>query len=408
MMTYGRPKKLMWRGKMSKFFLVRIYDDSTGKRTWISTGATSIKAAQEFRRTLEMDEALGKDRSVAKASAMQTFKDAVEAWMTEKRATRTATSAYVTNIESIANTYWIPFFGKKLLRDVTSALLKEYLQKRKLGLLTVRLKPVVAATVNNDRRLFSNFLGYARRQGWIVGNPLESVEQYRGEMRRRTRSLSEKDEQDLLKACRESPKIDVEGRRNLGGVEGGKVSAKKTQWAQTAPVPGHLFPLVLTALRSGLRKRTLLSARWRHIDLAAGRWNLPGELLKTSKDYCTPVAASVVEELKAYRARLLKKEGTARVALTATIFGLEPTANITKSFQHAATRAGLKLTFHDLRRVFINRLRERGVPIDTVMGLSGHSSLATIMKHYLEVPTQTLEEALRRMEAPSTNEAKQA
>jgi integrase len=114
----------------------------------------------------------------------------------------------------------------------------------------------------------------------------------------------------------------------------------------------------------------------------------------------------VREELLAYRSRLTtrceEKNIPPPVALgpAATVFGLSPDADIKGSFQTAVKRAGLELTFHDLRRVFLNRCRERGISIETAMALSQHRSLATVLKHYREVPQGDLEEAVKKLERP--------
>ena len=66
----------------------------------------------------------------------------------------------------------------------------------------------------------------------------------------------------------------------------------------------YLYPLVLTAIRCGFRRRTLLSLRWKDLDLSNGVWRIPAEFMKTAEDYQAPVPRSVVKELRAYRARL--------------------------------------------------------------------------------------------------------
>ena len=66
------------------------------------------------------------------------------------------------------------------------------------------------------------------------------------------------------------------------------------------------------------------------------------------------------------------------------------------SSHEAARRAALTLTFHDLRRIFLNRLREKSISIETAMALTGHRSLKVVMEHYREVPEKDLREAKGR------------
>ncbi len=86
----------------------------------------------------------------------------------------------------------------------------------------------------------------------------------------------------------------------------------------------------------------------------------------------------------------LNREGDEGSPADATIFGLTPTSDINPAFRTAVKRAGLNLTLHDLRRVYLNRLRENGVSLETAMALTGHRSVATVMKYYREVSQQDL------------------
>ena len=78
-----------------------------------------------------------------------------------------------------------------------------------------------------------------------------------------------------------------------------------------------------------------------------------------------------------------------------SIFGLRPEAVLSKSFQSAVRRTGIAgFTFHDCRRVYLNRLRQSGVSIETAMALTDHKSLATVLQYYREVPEADLQEAV--------------
>ena len=68
-------------------------------------------------------------------------------------------------------------------------------------------------------------------------------------------------------------------------------------------------------------------------------------------------------------------------------------------------RAGLNLTLHDLRRVYLNRLREKGVSLETAMALSRHRSVTTVMKYYREISQDNLASAVQSIDAPVAREA---
>ena len=68
---------------------------------------------------------------------------------------------------------------------------------------------------------------------------------------------------------------------------------------------------------------------------------------------------------------------------------------------HSAS--GVEFTLHDLRRVYLNRLRENGVSLETAMALTGHRSVATVMKYYREVSQEDLASAVQSIDAPAAN-----
>ena len=68
-------------------------------------------------------------------------------------------------------------------------------------------------------------------------------------------------------------------------------------------------------------------------------------------------------------------------------------------------RPGLNLTLHDLRRVYLNRLRQNGVSLETAMALSGHRSVTTVMKYYREVSQEEPVSAVKIIDAPVAREA---
>ncbi|MCZ6792196.1 MAG: tyrosine-type recombinase/integrase [Planctomycetota bacterium] len=55
------------------------------------------------------------------------------------------------------------------------------------------------------------------------------------------------------------------------------------------------------------------------------------------------------------------------------------------------------MTCHDLRRIFLNRLRERGVSIDSPTELTGHKNLKTVMEYYRHAPRAQMCAAIKAL-----------
>jgi site-specific recombinase XerD len=57
--------------------------------------------------------------------------------------------------------------------------------------------------------------------------------------------------------------------------------------------------------------------------------------------------------------------------------------------------------WHEFRHTFLSRLRQSGVPLETIDELAGHKSLATT-KHYAHVAAEHLYDAVERLTAKTT------
>ena len=399
--SFGKIQRLQKHGKPSRFYYVREYDSDTQRDRWTSTKCTTRKAAQEWVRTREMELALGTDRKQARSAV--SFPDGLLVWLEAKRSTVSRKQAQA--LESMTN-FWQAYFGSKLIREITTSDLRRYLTHRAAGTVPGRrtLRPLSVATVNNDIVAIRDFFTFAVNEGWIDRSPASGVKRRPGAIKNRVRSLTPQEEQALLEACRRAEPVTVTAKRNGGGRAGGKNARAKSTFKQPRRVPDYLYPLTFVALRCGFRRRTLLSIRWCDVDLKKRRWQIPGEYMKTRETYQAPVPKSVVAELNRYRSWLAESigaESSYRLDHEERIFGLSPDSDIGRSFQSAVRRAGLDgLTFHDLRRCYLNRLRERGVPIDTAMRLTTHRSFQTVLKFYREVPEADLLRAVDAIDDP--------
>ena len=62
------------------------------------------------------------------------------------------------------------------------------------------------------------------------------------------------------------------------------------------------------------------------------------------------------------------------------------TDNLGRSWGRIVKAAGVDdLSIHDLRRTFITRLVNEGVPMKTIMELAGHTCMATTLRYYTKV-----------------------
>jgi len=108
------------------------------------------------------------------------------------------------------------------------------------------------------------------------------------------------------------------------------------------PAPPYLHLAVLLALHAGLRKRNVLQLRWRQVDLAARRIDIPAEEMKAHRAHAVPIHAELDCALRrALRSRPASCEGY--------VLGRR-VGEVLQPFRTALRRAGLApMRWHDLR-----------------------------------------------------------
>ncbi|KKK71662.1 hypothetical protein LCGC14_2911670, partial [marine sediment metagenome] len=167
-------------------------------------------------------------------------------------------------------------------------------------------------TVNRYLAALSHVFTVAMKEwGWIDSNPVLAVAKFK-EPTGRTRYLSDEERSLLLKACKNS--------KNL-----------------------HLFPIVVIAIATGMRKQEILSLTWDNIDLER-RIAYIFET-KNSEPRGVPLANLALKLLRKFR----QHRSNASNYVFPSLNGDRP-IDIRSAWEVARNRSGLKgFRFHDLR-----------------------------------------------------------
>lgn len=140
---------------------------------------------------------------------------------------------------------------------------------------------------------------------------------------------------------------------------------------------GPLHVLITVAIDTGLRRRALLSLTWGMVDFE-GWLILPGEILKSGRALRLPLTDRALSALRKIR------------QLQGPVFPFS-TSTLSRQWARALKRAGLPhMKFHSLRKTFVTRLRQRGVPVEITMRLSDHSDAQTMLHVYREIDDSEL------------------
>ena len=167
----------------------------------------------------------------------------------------------------------------------------------------------------------------------------------------------------------------------------------------------HYYPVIYTAVSTGLRQAELLGLRWRDVDLDMMSISI-SQVLYKRKGICefkepktshsrrrvamTPKLALYLREYRAERESLYWQLGQP-LTLDSLVFAspegkpLDPCV-LSHEFARIVKRAGLKgVRFHDLRHTFASLMLLRGAKPKVISEALGHSSVAFTMDTYSHI-----------------------
>ena len=250
---------------------------------------------------------------------------------------------------------WKEELGELALADVTPAKIAEVRDKmlsEKTPNTGVLRKP---ATVNRYLAALSHVFTLAVNEwGWLEDSPMRKVKKPK-EPCGRVRFLSEDETIDgalvegertrLLKACKESPNP-------------------------------YLYPVVVLALSTGMRRGEIMNLKWQAVDLKRGRITL----LKTKNGEIrvVPIAGHALELLKAHaKVRPIDTE----LLFPGKVKRDKP-MDLNAPWRTALSRAGIKdFRFHDLRHSAASYLAMNGASLAEIADVLGHRTLQMVKRY---------------------------
>lgn len=273
--------------------------------------------------------------------------------------------------QSIVETHLIPVLGHVQLKHLQPQAIQAY-----YGKACETLSP---RTVHHHHRVLSQSLKYAVRQAYLGRNPCELVD---------------------------PPSPRKKAMRTLTPAEVGVLF-------ETAN-GSYYYPVIYTAVSTGLRQAELLGLRWRDIDLDLLSISVSQVLYKRRGDCSfkqpktshsrrrvamTPKLALFLREYRAEREWLYRELGK-ELALDDLVFAsvegqpIDPGV-LSHAFNRMAAWAGLKgVRFHDLRHTFASIMLLRGAKPKVISEALGHSSVAFTMDVYSHIIEGMQEDAM--------------
>jgi integrase len=241
----------------------------------------------------------------------------------------------------------LPYFGDRLLKDITPAQVEAYRQERLYQPSGRSPKDMTRpATVNRELACFKTIFNKAVKNAKADRNPAQGIKLLK-ENNERDRVLTQEEFTSLLTHC-----------------------------------PVHLKPIVKMAYHTAMRQGEILKLTWGQVDLKEGFIHLRPQDTKTNEGRLVPLNREMVDMFKNMPRGL---PGVKVFTYVGRSIG-----SIKKGFIAACKKAGIEdFTFHDLRHTAINNWRLQGHDYFRIMAATGHKTMS-VFKRYNSVSREEL------------------
>jgi integrase len=251
-----------------------------------------------------------------------------------------ATSTYKCDKYRI-EAHLLPYFGDMQLTQITPQIVEAYKSMR------VNNK-AAPKTINHELSNLQHMMKLAQRWGYIRDNVVATVPKLRL-VKNPPRFLSHEEVEKLINAA--------------GG--------------------SHLYPLLVTAAHTGMRKSELFFLTWDDVDFDQGTITIQNKEGWHTKNYKSRVLSLTPRLRNVLLAH--KQDQDAQEVYSEYVFtykGKKLQSTIKRSLRTVLNQAGLKnVTLHMLRHTFASHLVMAGVPLREIQELMGHASFETTLQY---------------------------
>jgi len=241
--------------------------------------------------------------------------------------------------------WWKEQLGHELLSAITPSIIADYRDKLLNGI-TVRGEVRSEGTVVRYLAVLSHVCTMAvREKGWMNENPVLKVEKPT-EPRGRVRFLSPEERERLLKACQES----------------------KNQ---------YLYPIVVLALSTGMRKSEFMNLHWTSVDFDRKRITL--HETKNGDIRAVPLVGLAYDLIKGlYESR----KGLSPFLFPSDTAPMLKPCDIRSAWEFALKKADIQdFTLHSCRHSCASELAMSGSTLAEIGAVLGHKTLAMVKRY---------------------------
>ena len=230
-------------------------------------------------------------------------------------------------------------------------------------------------TINRDITALKACLSRAVEWGVLNENPLQKLRPIRTDNPTRARYLTADEESSLRKPLRDRDERLCKRR------ESGNIWRRERHQATLPDLsvrffPDYLRPMVLLTMNTGLRRGEVLQLKWSDVNLLQRKIVIRGDNAKSGKTRYVPLNDEALSTLQHWQPSAEAMDWVFPAHDGGRMMSIKT------SWKRVLKSAAIRdFRWHDLRHHFASRLVMKGVDLNTVRELLGHSDLSMTLRY---------------------------
>jgi integrase len=245
-----------------------------------------------------------------------------------------------------------------------------------------------AATCNRRLTALKAALNWGVKRECIEANPLASLEKLKEiDSDIKVRYLTDDERTRLMDA------IDIREKKLQSGRKSGNEWRTERGYELLPAICGeyadYMKPMILISLNTGIRQGSLFALTWDDIDFGTKTFTLRAKDTKGQKTLRLPMNKTVVKVFSSWREQC-PDHSPGKLLFPSPKTG-RMLNNVKKAWKSILEKANIKnFRWHDMRHDFASQLVMRGVDINTVRELMGHSDIKMTLRYAHLAPENKL------------------
>ena len=266
-------------------------------------------------------------------------------------------------------------WGNIPLSEINFRLLNDYRTERKNN-------GIASSTINRELTIVRGMFRLAMEENVIQSNPFKNLKNLRIDRNPITRFLEDEEEDRLIEELKHRQQEIFQNRENGNEWRKERNYELKHDFSNYEYV-NYLLPLVLIALKTGMRRMELLSLEWSDVYLHVQEpyLQIKGENAKSSQSRTIPLNKQAAEILNEWKRFCDDSPIESEMVFPNPVSG-EPMTEIGSAWNRVLEKAKIyKFRFHDLRHTFASKLARKGVDLYRISKLLGHADITMTLRY---------------------------